>query len=160
MLTERRWALNTNADYSQSRSDAYGYSQPKSETSQQRNGYGSPSSPVNTSLAPRSRSPTSHSNPKNTNGYSADPASPTNKALNLTSSPARSRPAQEPPTRQTPVTTASSMSSILNPEPAAPQPSTPAASSSVSYNSKPLLTVSTCIETLFGRCFAHLARLA
>ncbi|KAI0123487.1 SNF2 family N-terminal domain-containing protein [Xylariales sp. AK1849] len=106
----------------QSRSDAYSYSQqPKSESAQYRNGYGSPSSPVNANFAPRSRSPHSHSHPnKSTNGYSADPTSPTNKALNLTSSPSRHhRPAPEAPSassRHSP-TPAASLPSILNPEP-------------------------------------------
>jgi hypothetical protein len=123
--------IKTNVVFAQSRSDAHNYSQSKSESTQHRNGYGSPSSPVNANFASRSRSPHSHSHPKDTNGYSADPASPTNKALNLTTSPSRHRPTQEPPTRHTP-TPAASMSSILNPEPAAAPASAPAAPSSVS----------------------------
>ncbi|KAH8664590.1 SNF2 family N-terminal domain-containing protein [Xylariales sp. PMI_506] len=116
-----------------SRSDPYGnYSQPsatKTESSTHyRNGYGSPSSPANSNFASRSRSPHghSHSHPKSTNGYNADPASPTNKALNLTSSPSRNhRSAHE--VASTTSTPAASLPSILNPEPAAPTAtSTPA----------------------------------
>lgn len=103
---------------------------PYSSTQNQRNGHESPSSPVKRESAPRSRSPLSHSHPKSSNGYSADPASPTNKALNLKSSPSRSRPAPEAPAREVSSKPAvSSMSSILNPEPAAAPATAPAASS-------------------------------
>ncbi|KAM0813443.1 putative SNF2 family N-terminal domain-containing protein [Seiridium cardinale] len=127
-----------------SRSDAYNYAQPKSDSTH-RNGYGSPSSPVNANLAPRSRSPHSHSHPKN-NGYSADPASPTNKALNLTTSPSRQHPAQESSTRHTP-TPAASMSSILNPEPAAAPANAPAAASSTPSRAAELMSFSNILSS-------------
>ncbi|KAH6652567.1 SNF2 family N-terminal domain-containing protein [Truncatella angustata] len=135
---------------------------PKIESSHYRNGYGSPASPVNaTNLPPRTRSPHSHlhshshsdshshSHPKNTNGHSADPASPTNKALNLTSSPSRHRPAQESSARQSTKTPAVSMSSILNPEPAAaPAPApTPTAASSTPSRAADLMSFSNILSS-------------
>ncbi|KAI1860261.1 uncharacterized protein JN550_011639 [Neoarthrinium moseri] len=120
------------------RSDAYNHSQPKSESAQYRNGYGSPSSSMNA----RSRSPHSHSHPKNANGngYSADPASPTNKALNLASSPSRSRAAPEPTS-----TPAPSLPSLLNPEP--PAPAAPAAPSSTPSRAAELMSFSNILSS-------------
>lgn len=138
-----------------SSNDTYGsYSQPpKSEPAQHRKGYGS-ASPVNANFPQRTRSP-SHSLSKGTNGYTAEPQSPTNKALNLGLPASRHR---TPTERGTPAT---SLPSLLNPEPAAPSPApaaavTPAttAPSSVSYiiwtscnpSVPPLRSARTCIR--------------
>ncbi|KAK8857164.1 SNF2 family N-terminal domain-containing protein [Apiospora arundinis] len=113
---ERRPSDSWSNNKQSSRNDPYstGYSQrPKS------NGYGSPS-PVNADFPARSRSPRSHSK-TTTNGASADPPSPTNKALNLAASPSRHRTQPEPAsTTSLPASTpAASLPSILNPEPVA-----------------------------------------
>ncbi|KAI1458961.1 hypothetical protein F4805DRAFT_466528 [Annulohypoxylon moriforme] len=104
---ERRGSDN----WSKQRSDPYDFPQPKSESNQYYNGYGSPS-PVNSKYP---RSPHSHSHPKN----DGRPTSPSNKALNLGSPPSRHRAALDPissTNRHTP-TPAPSLPSILNPEP-------------------------------------------
>lgn len=111
-----------NNNNNNSSNDTYSsYSQPlKSEPAQHRKPYGS-ASPVNANFPQRTRSP-SHSLSKGTNGYAAEPSSPTNKALNLGSPTSRHRPSTE---RGTP---APSLPSLLNPEPAAPSPAPAAAS--------------------------------
>ncbi|KAK7910986.1 SNF2 family domain-containing protein [Apiospora marii] len=112
---ERRPSDSWSNNKQSARNDPYGTSytqRPKS------NGYGSPS-PVNANFPPRGRSPRSHS--KTTNGTSADPPSPTNKALNLAASPSRHRtqPEAASTTSHQSSTPAASLPSILNPEPAA-----------------------------------------